>query len=186
MSIEQNIDLNVQNNHINKKYNVLFCYPTDLCYYNNTTHDNICRMYITPETFYAYNTLYSECTINTNHFICYNTLSTEEILNNSVVIVSGIANTSNNTNTSNSISTKRYVDYILNNRVIDIINTLENSFDVDGSYNSTFTQFKCASKDITGFSVDGISGSLTTSTFTKTIGTNNSAGNNIIYINPNL
>ena len=175
MSINQNTDLNVGNNHINKKYNVLFCYPNCLCY--NQTNYNICISYIDENSLYTNNTIYSDYNINTNNFICYDQSNPNQLYTAYVDINSGIVKTSDNyNNTNNYISTKRYVDYRLYVQVMKLAKDIQTSYDVLTSVTTNATNITSNIKQINGFSVysrDGEgnkSASLTTSTFKKNSG----------------
>lgn len=110
MPISQDINLNIQTTHIYNAYNVLMC--SDNYLHGNSKDINSLnfKSYITPDIYYSELSLQTGYNINANHFNAL-LLTVDTVNTNYVEIISGIVNTSSVVSATDTISTKRYIDY---------------------------------------------------------------------------
>lgn len=129
MPISQDINLNVQVTHIYDAYNVLMC--SDNYLHGNSKDINSLnfKSYITPDIYYSELSLQTGHNINTNHFNAL-LLTVDTVNTNYVEIISGIVNTSSVVSATDTISTKRYIDYYKQYYISEINTQIINTEDI--------------------------------------------------------
>lgn len=123
--------LNVRLNHIENKYNVLMVSDNNLGWYKSETKFNKFNTILTSEIFDINKTVNIDAgVIPTTHTLNITTLDNiQNLYTNTVDIGIGYVTTTNSINTSNLISTKRYVDYCTYYYVQKHVDTFKNYHD---------------------------------------------------------